>query len=345
VDDKQPADQPQRMMNVTWTGTAQVNSKLKENQVLVTGQVKAVIPEADGTVNTASADLIYITLTDKPADTAVTQPTSKPAMTPRKPVAEGGGAIAATDVDVIKGKEVSRILLSKDAVIDSKLTAPDGSILRETRIDSQLLQYDLLARRLTIPRPGRMLVRDHTPPDEKDKPKADADGLSTQRGATAFQWAKNLDYSGVDQRAIMRGDVLIAYKPDEADALPVQVRADEVVARFEDKPAKDGTAPAHAPAPAPANPAMGIVGPSVQLRSVRVEGNVHVVRGTEELTAPRLTYDPISHWMRASGTDQTPAVFTSGPRGSGVTAREVVWNTKTWKIRAEGVSGRAAEVR
>ena len=48
--DGKPTDKP-RMMNVSWTGSAQVNSKLKENQVRVTGGVQAVIPEADGTVN------------------------------------------------------------------------------------------------------------------------------------------------------------------------------------------------------------------------------------------------------------------------------------------------------
>ena len=38
VQDEKPTDKP-RMMNVSWTGSAQVNSKLKENQVRVTGEV------------------------------------------------------------------------------------------------------------------------------------------------------------------------------------------------------------------------------------------------------------------------------------------------------------------
>lgn len=349
-----PTDKP-RMMNVSWTGSAQVNSKLKENQVRVTGGVKAVIPEADGTVNTASADLIYITLTDKP-EAAATQPTSKPAKTEKQQKA--GGTIASTDVDVMKSKQVSRILLSKDAVVDSKLTAADGSVLRETRIDSQLLQYDMLARRLTVPRPGRMLVRDHTPPKEKPKQPANADpaaeddedGLSTQRGATAFQWAKSLDYVGAEHRATMRGDVLIAYKPDEkpdakpgeAKPIPVTIRADEVVATFEDRaPKTPATAPAASNPPA----GMGITAPSVDLRSVRCEGNVNVVRGGEELNAPRLTFDPQSHWLKATGTEQTPAVFSSGPRQNGLTARELLWNTKSWKLKAEGVTGRSSGTR
>jgi hypothetical protein len=340
VQEDKPTDKP-RMMNVSWTGSAQVNSKLKENQVRVTGGVKAVIPEADGTVNTATADLIYITLADDPR--AATQPTSKPAKK------ADGGAIASADVDAMKGKQVSWIMLSKDAVVDSKLAAPDGSVLRETRIESQLLQYDMLAQRLTIPRPGQMIVRNHTPETGREKAAkaANAGGLGDMKGATAFRWAKSLDYSGLEHRAVMRGDVLVAYQPDQTgdaannkEQLPVRMQADEVVATFEDAKKPNGTASA------PATPAgMGIGGPNVDLRSVRAEGNVNVVRGTEELNAPRLTYDPQSHWLRAMGTDQSPAVFTSGPRGSGLSARELQWNTDTWKVKAVDVSGRGSQAR
>jgi hypothetical protein len=342
VQDSQPTDKP-RMMNVSWTGSAQVNSKLKENQVRVTGGVNAVVPEADGTLNTANADLIYITLVDNPA--ASTQPATKPAKK------ADAGAVASADVDVMKDKQVRRIMLSKDAVVDSKLAAADGSVLRETRIESQLLEYDMLAQRLTIPRPGQMIVRNHTPETEKEKAAktTNAGGLGDMKGATAFKWAKSLDYSGVEHRAVMRGDVLVAYQPDQAgdaaknkEQLPVRMQADEVVATFEDAKKPD----AAASRPAPANPAgMGIGGPNVDLRSVRAEGSVNVVRGTEELNAPRLTYDPQSHWMRAMGTEQTPAVFTSGPRGNGLTARELQWNTDTWKIKAVDVTGRATGTR
>jgi hypothetical protein len=239
-------------------------------------------------------------------------------------------------------------MLSKDAVVDSKLSAPDGSVLRETRINSQLLQYDTIAQHLTIPRPGTMIVRNHTPAAPKDKP-ADAanaatpGGLGEMKGATAFRWAKSLDYSGTDHRAIMRGDVLVAYQPDEAKELPVRMQADEVVATFEE--AKDKPGAASAPAAPAKPPAMGMNGPSMDLRSVRAEGNVNVIRGTEELNAPRLTYDPQSHWITAMGTDQQPAVFSSGQRGNGLTARELQWNVDTWRIKAVDVSGRAAGTR
>jgi hypothetical protein len=222
-----------------------------------------------------------------------------------------------------------------------RLTAADGTVLREMQIDSSLLSYSVPTRRLVVPRPGRMLVRDHRPPDAKGAADAanaesEEDGLGTQRGATAFQWAESLDYNGVEQRATMKGDVLVAYKPDAQGELPVQLRADEVIALLEDAPLPAGPAPGE-----PVKAAGDIKAPPVRLRSVRAEGNVVVVRGGEELTAPRLTYDPQSHWIRAVGTDDVPAVFSAG-RGNTTNAREFQWNTQTWKMRVVGAAGRAA---
>jgi hypothetical protein len=238
-------------------------------------------------------------------------------------------------VDVMKGRQVTRILVNQDAVVNSRLAAADGTVLREMQIDSSLLDYRVATRRLLVQRPGRMLVRDHRPPGAA-KPqgaKPEQDGLGSQRGATAFKWSEEMDYNGAEQRATMKGDVLVVYKPDDASELPVQLRADEVVATFEEKQA--AAAP---PAAAVDNSATKM--PAVQLRSVRAEGNVSVMRGGEELTAPRLVYDPISHWIRAIGTDQTSAVFAASNTGNTTSAREFQWNTQTWKMRVIGAAGR-----
>ena len=335
VEDKE-AQGPPRHMDVSWTGSAVANMKLKENHVQIVGQVKSRMPEANGTMNTASADRMLITLVDKPPDPA--KPATKPAK--GKP-AKNGGTLATSDVDVMKSKQVSRILLNKDAVVNSRLTAADGSVLREVQIDSSLLSYSVPTKRMVVPRPGRMLVRDHRPPEEK---RVDAngeqqgDGLGSQRGATAFQWAESLNYDGIEQRATMKGDVNVAYKPDADGELPVRLRADEVVALFEDAPPP----PPEADARGEAVKAAGEMKASpVRLRTVRAEGRVVVVRGGEELTAPRITYDPLSHWIRAVGTDDVAAVFSNG-RGNSTTGREFEWNTKTWKVKVTGAAGRAS---
>jgi hypothetical protein len=204
------------------------------------------------------------------------------------------------------------------------------------QIDSSLLTYYVQNQRMIVPRPGRLLVRDHRPPDQKESADAsEEDGLSTQRGASAFQWSKYLEFNGSDKTAIMKGEVLVAYKPDEPKELPVRLRADEVIATLEDAPQSDNAKPGEAV------PAAGdMKAPPVRLRSVRAEGHTAVVRGTDELTAPRLTYDPQSQWIRAVGTDDTPAVFRAGQGGT-TTGREFHWNTKTWKVKIVDAAGRA----
>jgi hypothetical protein len=102
--------------------------------------------------------------------------------------------------------------------------------------------------------------------------------------------------------------------------------------------------PAEAKDATPGGPAKagGEVGETtVRLRGVRAEGDVVVVRAGDELTAARITYDPNSHWIRAAGTDDNPAVYTAGP-GSRTAGREFLWNTKTWKMRVVGASGQAS---
>jgi hypothetical protein len=325
-----PAE-PSREMDVTWTESALMNLKLKENQVQVVGDVHVEMPEEqlEGTqMNTAGAKRILITLVDKPAAPAKAAAEKKVA----KPVAKDG-ALAAADVDVMKDRQVTRILLNQDAKVNSKLTAPDGSLLREMRLESSLLTYDVLTRGLKVPRPGRMIVRDHRPPDAKDKKDpADDDGLNSQRGVSAFQWAEELEYSGLKQMARMTRDVVVVYKPDDPNEAPVRMNANEVIATFEEQK-KDPAAPKKTGAMSP---------PAVQLRSIRAEGNVKVTREGNELTAPRLTYDPIGHLITARGTDDVPAVFSSKGPGNESSAGEFRWNTETWKMSAVRVQGRTS---
>ena len=125
--------------------------------------------------------------------------------------------------------------------------AADGTVLREMQIDSSLITYYVQNQRMIVPRPGRLLVRDHRPPDQKEHADAsEEDGLSTQRGASAFQWSKYLDYNGSDKTAIMKGDVQVAYKPDAPKELPVRLRADEVIATLENAPQSDNARPGEA---------------------------------------------------------------------------------------------------
>jgi hypothetical protein len=55
-----------------------------------------------------------------------------------------------------------------------------------------------------------------------------------------------------------------------------------------------------------------------------------------------VTYDPITHWIRALGNAKTPAVDTTQGRAGTTQAREFHWNTKTWQMRVVDAMGRTA---
>jgi hypothetical protein len=337
-------------IDVDWTDSARVNGNLKENQIDVVGGVKAKLLEEDGTVNTATANRILLTMVPKPADPSAA--TSKPAR-PVGPATRPGGAaraktgddgaagpLASMKFDALADKEVSRIILSEDAVVDRRLTADDGSVVREMRIESSLLHFTVKTQRLVIPRPGRMLVRDHRTEEASAAKDKKDEGLGSQRGATAFQWAKGLDYDGVGGRAAMLQDVVVAYKPDDESEPPVQLRADRVVADFVKVTKPAATA-------ADGDGGDGVAGPdmpSVELKAVTAAGGVNVIRNGNELSAPGVTYDPRTDTITASGTDANRAVFSRAGRPDSMSARSFLWNTRTWEIKvidgAASVSGR-----
>lgn len=351
ADGEAAAGEAPRFMDVSWTESAVLNGNLAEDQIQVAGDVKASMPQADGSVTTATARKILITTADKPAaaDGAAPKPArGKPVAKPAGDDDARGGTLAAANVDVMKGKEVSRVVLAQDAVIDSVLTGDDGGILQATRIQSTLLYVNLKTRRFIVPRPGTMLVRDHRPEDKPEPAPGEAttaangaggaDVFGKQRGATAFQWADSLDYDDTARRAVMKKDVIVAFRPDGENQLPVRLSADTVTAEFEKPDAAAG-----AKTKSPRDPL--IEAPALDLKSVTAEGNVNVVRGEEELTAPQLTFIPAQSTIVATGSESNRAVFSRAGRPDSFSATGFHWNTKTWDIKVIGAAARVSPKR
>ena len=105
---------------------------------------------------------------------------------------------------------------------------------------------------------------------------------------------------------------------------PVVLNADVVTAWFEPAPQ---TKPAVAVAPAPAaQPA------ALQLKKLTAEGHIVVSRAGSQLSANRIDFDPTTHWMAASGTNDRPAVFDPGT-GKTLSGKQLWWNTQTWDVK------------
>lgn len=373
---------PGRPMDVAWTGGADVDGP--RNRIDVNGGVRVVTPDADGTVTTATAERVHITLAPKPT----TQPAGAAGVpTDMVPVAAnvGGGApiaaaqpatrpsrkggtpaLATMPTDVFKDKQVSSILLEEKAVVDSQLLASDGqSVLRETRLRGPQIIYDVLKDHLTVPAAGDLVVRDHTPlppQQQQQQPpqrQGGADrgvvaandgpdnGLGTFRGAAVFRWRDRMDYDQGRRRAVMAGNVEVAYRGDDVRELPVQLVADRVLADFVPKPVPNATAAKPATRPAGQGGLLAGVGGGgeggankLDLKLMTAYGNVHVNRGGQELAADRLNFDPATGVISAFGGGRG-ARFTEAGGSQYTEADQIEWNTKTWHVRAQNIRARS----
>jgi hypothetical protein len=139
----------------------------------------------------------------------------------------------------------------------------------------------------------------------------------------------------------MVGDVLIVHQADDPNESPLRLVADEVIAFFEPAKKKPTTRPLTQPSSRPAA-APGPV--ALELKSLEATGHVQVDRGTQQLIASAIDFDPITHWMRARGTQWNPAAFNDSSRAqdSG-TADEIWWNSQTWHHKFVNGTGRVVK--
>jgi hypothetical protein len=325
-------DTAARKMDVIFSEGADLDGT--NNQIKLRGHPVVAMPDSDGTMNTATADSIRIDLQNKPV----------PATLPAGAKAAPPATRPADDTNLLGNKEPKLITLDGRAQVQSIL-ADAGGILRQSLLEAPRILYavaatdDIPAHTLVVPSPGKMLVRDHRPPPTT-APAAGADdsGLGNGRGTTAFKWARKLTYNEDARRAIMSGDVLVVHQPDNPGELLVSMTADEMTALF--MPAsgkKPGATQPSATQPTTAPALAGGAG-AMELKSVEAVGNVAVNRGPQQITAPRIFFEPASHWMTATGTAQTP-VHVIDAQGAQWIAKEVRWNTQTWDFVMKQGSG------
>lgn len=253
-------------------------------------------------------------------------------------------------MDLFKDKEVARVHLHDDAAINSKLSAPDGTLLRQFHLKAHTITYDVRSRHLTVPGAGRMLVESHEArggEGEGEQAKAGESGngaaaaaMAAGNGMTAFQWAKSLAYEETSGRAVMDGSVIVSHQPDgngDKREPAIRLDANALTAEF------DVRRRAHRDA-ATAGSVDGTETPRLELRSIGAEGNVLISREGVELAAHRIDYDPHSEWVIARGTGREPATFTDRSGSGTVRAGELWLNTRTWAVKVKDVNTRIGGV-
>jgi hypothetical protein len=301
------------------------------NQIKLRGHPVVTMPDSDGTINNAVADSIKVDLEDKP----------KTAAKPAAPRPAAAGGLPPDDANLLGNKEAKLITLDGNSVVQSTLSDATG-ILRQRELKAPVILYsvtgaaDLPPRTLVVPSAGVMLVRDHRPPTTAPAAAGDDAGLGSGRGSTAFKWTKKLTYSEDDRRAVLSGDVLVVHESDNPKELPVNMTADEMTADF--VPASGNKPAVNPPSANGADSGAKSDTGAMELKRLEATGNASVNRGPEQMTAPRMFFEPATHWMTAQGTSQIPATMTDA-QGAQSSAAEMRWNTQTWDFSMKQASG------
>jgi hypothetical protein len=318
----------------------------KANVADVSGKVLAITTDADGAKNTAQGERVRMLLAD-------VAPTTKPTT---RQVADAGTATTRATTKPAKGpssgmasKTVRHITFDENAEVSSVTLADDGTLLKRTHLTGATIEYDMIAKRMTVPVEGRMLVEDHRPAPVKPTvggaagdPRQAGGKVGdpeSNRGSTAFAWSKRFTYDDAARQAVMEGDmakpVRVVHRDDSASAKEYQLTGDTVTADMEEV--------AVAPAPA-ANVAGGAAAATtpttrpatkVQLRRVTSTGHIWFTGPGAQIRALYLEFDPKTHWLIARGNEREMVDFNiSSQPGGPKLAEEVQYNTESGEVKA-----------
>lgn len=340
-----------RKVTVAWRDQADVNGP--RNAIDAVGQVVSRTIEEDGAVVVSAGDRVHVDLEEKPAP--ATKPAATTAPTTAPTTRRGRGGIAdATSANPMGQKQVKAVTLDGNASVVSTLADAQDRLLLQRAIEGPKIIYQASqplaaaspsgtsrqqqsTASVLVPAAGRMLLRDYRDP-EKRSPSDSGSGMDSGRGDTAFRWSDHFLYSEAQRRAVMVGDVLIAYKGVGAKEQQVNIEAPTVLADFEPAKAKPTTRPAAtAPTTRPQEDRA-----SLQIRTVLAQGTAadpaRVTRGGSMLAALQIRFDPQTHLITASGTAAHPAVFMPGDGGPSTHAEQLQWNSITWNVRIVGAT-------
>jgi lipopolysaccharide export system protein LptA len=320
-------DRPARPVNAAWESSLSYDGLA--NRAELTGSASVGAPAADGSKQLASADRIIIELADAPAD-APPRPTTAAARVDGGAAAAAAakagaaGAPGADHFDLAGNKVIRRITLAGNAQVQSTLDGQRAGELRRIHLLAPEVRYDVESKRAEVPSAGRLLVQDTLPP--RDDAQAGNRMLGNFRGATAFQWARDLVFDQAENRMTMSGDVLIVHEdPARTDQTfrleAAQVRADMI----DDAPARKadtGDAP------------RALFGPSeLHLRSLSATGDIRLAAPQIQIEAQDVTYDAQRELLTARGSERQPVELYNESGLSRGAFQEVVWDARAEQIQ------------
>jgi lipopolysaccharide export system protein LptA len=279
---------PTHPIKITWSQSATMDGK--SNQIHVLGDVNALSTAADGTVNTAHGSELIATLIPS-ADAHVVESEKQ------------------SDFGFMQNKQLQSVSLRKKASIESTLRDAGGAILRRYYIRSTQIDYDTIARRLSVPEPGQMLVEDHTKAqtDQGAEPGVGAGG----RGRTAFEWSQGMMYDEMARTADLQGDVKISHWDDGAKPKHTFLSADVVHVEFQPMEQSDeGEQPASDT-------------PQLEISHLMALHHVEVDTASGPMHCGEADYDPIKQLLICRAGDEGAVSMVDGQGNVQATFKEV----------------------
>lgn len=292
-----PQSKP-RQIDVSWATDLQLDTK--KNLATVNGPVNVTLPGVDGTMSGASGKRMTIVLADAPQTAQ-----------PKKKSSASLSGFSGTGVNQ---KVIKAYQLLEDVEVKSVLTDSQGEILRRMHIFTDRLDYDQENKKLIIPGQGRMLAEDNRKPAAE----AGSDVLLSGgglRGATAFEWAKNLVYDERIGRVDMNGDVRIVHKGNGKQE-SFDVYAEQVSAEIDpDSSATDKPDELH-------------------IRRLIADGGVHFSSPQIRFFSHTVEFDPNNGYLTArAGAGQYSELFARDGASRGGFS-ELVFDTKNKETKS-----------
>jgi hypothetical protein len=285
------------------------------------------------------------------------EPTTKPASVGGATTQATAGAGAAKGAttrplnnpkSAMASKTVRHITFDENATVSSESWGEDGTLLRRTHLEASTLRYDLLAKQMNIPVPGRMIVEDHRPTTQPTTGEArpasgNGDlGGGNNRGRTAFQWSKSFTYDEGARQAVMTGDernpVVVVHQDDSPKAQLYRLTGQTVTAELESP--EPAATQAGGAASRPRDP---MAQQKVQVKRVTAAGRLVFTGPGAEIHATDMEFDPASHWLLARGNERERVEFNIAGQGGGTKqAEEVRYNLETGEVKSSRMSVRMA---
>jgi hypothetical protein len=232
------------------------------------------------------------------------------------------GAIRATDMGLLRNKTAREITLQGDAEMSSTATAEDGALQRRIHLLADEMRYGLSPARLVVPGRGRMLYEDYrgsAAPVAGEAPRA---AVGDARGATAFEWQRELVFDQDQQVATMSGDVVIAHRAVGEQEITFRLQAPLVRADLQQPPAaEDGPAA------------------RLSLHRLSAQDGVRFSARTVEFDADSLGYMPAEDLVIARGSERHPASLLDAQGFSRGSFEELRYNTATEHVEIRGPAG------